>query len=441
MPKKTGIVGFGAVGKSTLKFLSKSNRKDVFVWDKRDLSQDEVELVKSLDAEVSKSSLADFIKNNDSLIVSPGIDLRDFYNYKEKFICELDLFSKENKNSTIAITGTLGKTSITDLIGNVIKEAGLSSVTCGNIGYPMLDTMGLKEDNIVLELSSFQLEHSKFFAPDIAMLTNFYPNHLDRHGSIKDYLNAKFNIFDKQSSNQFGIFHIDTINGEYKELLEERLSSYKGASYFIYKNLPKELENSFYINKDCVFREGVPLCDLSIIPDNTFIDNWLFVIAVMSLLGFDRVLIEEVIGKVGLSSSSHRMELFHSSGGVDFYNDSKSTVMQATIAAIKKLSYKKRPIVLVLGGLDKGVDRSILSDFISKQELIKKVFFLGKDTGYFSDYEQYSSLTKLVHAIMRSADSGDQVLFSPSGSSFDLFKNYKERGEMFKEAVMSCNVR
>ena len=223
---KIGIIGLGLVGKSYLRFLQ-NRYKDIAVWDEKILDGD--------------LSLYEFIQAHDRLFVSPGVDLRDYENFSDKFFCELDLFAPAFKKKTIAITGTLGKTSTTQLIYNYLPY---KSALGGNIGRPMLELVDEQRasscaneiDWGIIELSSFQLERNKCwrkalpFAPDIAIFTNFYPNHLDRHRTVEEYFSAKWRLFEHQKPGQFGLFSSLLRDNN---LFREKFKTYRGTPVFV----------------------------------------------------------------------------------------------------------------------------------------------------------------------------------------------------------------
>ena len=426
---KVGILGFGLVGKSYLKFFHKTHQ--VNVWDSRELTPYELTLLKHHNATLSHQSIELFCKSNDLLALSPGIDSSNIPICKEKIVCdrlvcELDLI---NHKHTIAITGTLGKTSVTRLLGELLDDYSIG----GNIGSPMLD---LVCKNTVLELSSFQLDLSKSFAPDIAMLTNFYPNHLDRHHSVDKYLNAKLNIFRYQDSNQIAL-----VNAKIKLPLKP-----KSKLFFVSNNEPnnsKELlaDGELFFMKDGFFcklnQDGIKrILSIDGLDKVTFLENWVFILAALYSLGFSE---EDIRGKLErlllgkFRTDPHRLELFATINGVDFYNDSKATVVEATFAAVEKLLEFNKQIILIIGGIGKGVDRSSNFEVIRSMSGVKKVLSFGQER--FSEIDHYQSLEEVVHEAIALAEQGDQVLFSPSGASFDLFNNFQHRGDRFKEVV------
>jgi len=477
--KKIGILGFGVVGKSALNFLSysyegrddkKSNIK-ISVFDQRDLSVDEIAQINRHGGVYfqDKNNISKFFEENDYIIVSPGVDLNPFQQYSHKFIFELDLFSSVFKNKTIAITGTLGKTTVTNMIYKIVssfwKDESLQNYKVGlggNIGYGMLD-LALKAgqlDLAVLELSSFQLELNKSFAPYIALWTNFFPNHLDRHKTLKEYFDAKWKIFANQTEEQFSLIPVWLL---YSYLnLEEKLLSLKSKIYFVSARplsedemvkLSKLNKDVFFIENNGLFlgrfvtNEGFirkKIADLSNLPNFSFLENWILIMAAFYLLNHNLDFLKDsnwqsklIEMKFNPSVDAYRLEHFAHYNDIDFYDDSKSTVTQATKAALEKLMGNNRPVILILGGLDKGVDRTKFFEelkLISKNRL-KAVFCLSKQDSGFLDFKKFSSLQDLIKAIAEIAQPGDQVLFSPAGTSFDFFKNYKHRGDQFKEVV------
>ena len=261
------------------------------------------------------------------------------------------------------------------------------------------------------------MDQSKKFAPDIAIWTNFYPNHLDWHKDSKEYFDAKSKIFEYQNKNQHLIVPASFLK---ENLFLEKLKNIKSQVHFISE-------------------ENEP--DLNFVPNITFKQNWLFIFKALDVLGLDSEKLQRYFAKKTSFSfknnlQEHRLEHFATINNVDFYNDSKATVVQATLSAAQKIDKKNKPIILILGGTSKGVDRSFLLNDLEKYKNLKKIFCLSKNKNEFSGIKTYSSLQELLSAIMQVVRPGDQVLFSPSGASFDLFKDYKHRGETFKKLVL-----
>ncbi len=451
MHKNIGILGFGIVGKSALRFLKTfySNSK-IWIWDQK---------------EAAKLTLKQFYDLHDKIIISPGIsvhkilkDLCQVRERKNKFIGELDIFAGNFEKPTVAITGTLGKTTITKLLEQLLNNFK-KVISAGNIGIPMLDLVAKqnKIDLAVLELSSFQLALNCRFAPDIAIWTNFHPNHLDWHKDLNDYFYSKFNIFKYQNSTQYALFSAKLLS---YNLFLQNLKKIKSKICVISENLKTTLINIkkcslkqafiFYKDKNFFCQAKVKngkvieknkLFNLNYLPNLTFMQNWLFVLATTYLLDFSLTFLEKRFAEnkifIQKDLGKHRMELFATINGIDFYNDSKATVVQATQAAIEKLTQNGKPIILILGGISKGVDRNPFFKSLSGIKKLKKVFFFGNKDCNFDLITNYSSLLQVLHDILQVAKPGDQVLFSPSGASFDLFENYQERGRIFKDLVWS----
>lgn len=470
MQNNLGILGFGVVGKSALKYFKKKYKNlSIKVWDKRDLS---AELLSMQDSDLLKGcdvvnhallSLDRLSENCEKIFVSPGFSLKQVNDLDQnKILCELDLFADFFKKQVVAITGSLGKTSITSFLNELTQKMLIKSCAGGNIGNALLDLIDQQEfiDIAFIELSSFQLRFSKTFAPQIAVFNNFYSNHLDWHETIEDYFQAKCKIFEYQDEGQFALFPISFLNDKLpnnlKENFLEKIKKIKSRVCFVgqdFKNdfkLIKEAnllnvfifsyqDNNFVfyeiVNNQIIFKQVI--LDLKVIPNFSFEFNWLFIITVLFLLNLDLDLLQKVLLNFEAKSfREHRLELFFTKNNIDFYNDSKSTVYQATIEALEKLNKNGRPIILILGGLSKGVDRSPLIQYLKNLKNIKNVFCFGADCKTFSLYPFCSRLEDTVDAAFDVLMPGDQVLFSPSGSSFDLFKNYQDRGDDFKKMIL-----
>lgn len=467
-----GIVGFGVVGKSALKFLrNKDKQLKINIWDKRILNSYELQLIKKYKAKLCFNISLDKFINYNNIFISPGFPITEIKEHNN-LLCELDLFQNSFKRDVIAITGSLGKTTITSFLAKISgmipnkDNIYLKSVAAGNIGNAMLNIIGNKELNIAyLELSSFQLKLSKIFAPKISIFNNFYPNHLNWHDSLNDYFLSKCKIFEYQNKNQYSLFPVNFLAGSLPEKIKkEFINKVEGAESklcFVAKNLTVALNILKKIKKDKIIflaenkefilykiidnkiSEKKTIFDLRYLPNISFEINWLFILAALYLLKFDLKKLENLLDQDldifidQLDQQEHRLEYFTTINNVAFYNDSKSTLFQATIKAIKKISKQNRPIILILGGLSKGVNRTPLIQYLKKEKNIKQIFCFGPQCYEFPNYKSYSSLNDVIDATFAIINPLDIVLFSPSGASFDLFQNYKHRGKEFKNAVLS----
>ena len=316
------------------------------------------------------------------------------------------------KTRLIAITGSAGKTSIATLLTQIINLFGKKAVTVGNIGSPMLDILSTQQnyDYIVLELSSFQLEYAKTFAPDISAITNIFPNHLDRHITMQAYLAAKGKLLKNQTEKQISFMLMEYIEDLWPLIGRQKVLWIGQTTY---KDIIKELS------------------------DITCAQNWQIILSIVEYLGFD---VEKIVSfKNQLRIPEHRIEFVRSISGIDFYNDSKSTMPESTLQAIDRFS--TRPIIIFLGGLSKGANRHEMIKKFPKN--IKHVICFGVEAETLNTFCQKEIFKSSVHATLEEsfkkavsiAKSHDVVLFSPAGSSYDLFKNYEERGKMFKNLV------
>jgi len=302
--------------------------------------------------------------------------------------------------TVIAVTGSNGKTTVTTLIGRVLEAWGKKVFVCGNIGNPFCGEVEKMEagDFVSLEASSFQLEKAREFKPKIAVILNFNRNHLDRHKDMQEYLDAKKRIFINQDNSDYLVLNHD--DAVVRELAKQASSK---VAYF------------------------------SRAPDLN--PNQAAVLAVASILGIKNDLCLKVFRE--FKGIEHRLEYVTEINNITFINDSKSTTVESTIWAFENIS---QPIVLIAGGRHKGIDYSIISDLIRKKT--REVILIGEArekirsalTGAPSINES-ATLKEAVALAFSKAKSGDCVLLSPMCSSFDMFANYEERGEVFKKAV------
>jgi UDP-N-acetylmuramoylalanine--D-glutamate ligase len=466
---KIGIWGFGVVGKSALSFLSSTRKgSSISIFDAKEPSEQDQELARAHGATFFKGQPEDFLKSCDHILVSPGIDLRPYSAYASKCWCELDLFVKAFVKPVIAVTGTLGKTTTTNLLtyfmNLLLSRTGEEQyepfVAGGNVGYGMLD-LALNNAHVggaVLELSSFQLENAHSFAPDCAIWTNLHPNHLDRHSTMQEYAAAKVRIALPQSEGQALVLPVEFVLDEQYSYLREIILSCKARKYFVapYEISVQQLRElaaygaRFVVNVrgDTIHLRGVArggsLCSIPFknLLSITFLENWLCIIAALHAMGKDCFGLEHHATDAQLKAlckdfGQHRVEHVATVRGIDFYNDSKSTVVEATLKALEHLARNNRPIIVMLGGKSKGVDQSALWHTLTAHNAVKHVVCFGLECSRFPQCPAYATLPEALDAVLAVAQKGDQVLFSPAGASFDLFKDYKHRGDVFKALVRS----
>ena len=411
--KKVGIWGFGKTGQSVLAFVAPHAEK-VTVFESASLSETQLFLLKKHNALlVPEGYLDQFLELNDIIIPSPGIDLRPYKQWSEKWVSELDIFAAHVTVKTIAITGSVGKTSTVTLLTELLNRCKIPAIAGGNIGVPMLDLIEHQNNYhvIVLELSSFQLELSHFFAPSIAAITNLFPNHLDRHGDLADYAQAKGQLLMHQQDDDWAIIPFE----------------------FLEAFIPYTAHQKVLWLADDAYLEETPKKLLDI----TFAQNWQLIFAILEQFGIEPAI--ALAQCENLTIPEHRFERVGTFKGVTFYNDSKATIAESMLESVARLG--TTPIILFLGGLDKGVDRTPSIAQLPKN--IVHVLCFGKEAEAIHALCAKNGLQSSAHttlenaweACKKRAQAGDTVLFSPAGASYDLFKNYEERGAVFKKLI------
>lgn len=450
MMKKIGIWGYGIAGQAVARHFQREQAL-IEIHDDRPFTPEQEHAFKEQNIQFHSGqpiNFEQFFERNDKVFASPGVDLRPFAQYRHKFITEVDLFAAHWHKPIIAITGSIGKTTVTHLIGTLLPKLGLRSAVGGNIGTGMLDLLTHQEtsDLAVLELSSFQLEQCKSLAPDIALITNLHPNHLDRHGTMQEYAQAKSMILAHQKPHQKAIMPL--------EIVQQMVPpSYAGQLILTASEKPSTQEIAHAPAHGCLIyaHDGMLyaqtngstelMLDLNMLPSVTFLENWIHIAATLYALGLQIKSLSDTCDELGLPE--HRLEFVCTQHGIDFFNDSKSTTGASTLAAVKKL--QKKPIILLLGGLSKGIDRTPLVKELAP--LVKSIICFGKEADSLQamcprfgiDAVACTTLEEAVETSIKKAIPGDQILLSPAGSSYDLFKDYQDRGNTFKKIVGALN--
>ncbi len=359
---------------------------------------------KEIKLELGRHTL-DFIKGRNFIVISPGVDDSALPVVWAKklgipVISEIEVGWILCPAQVIAVTGSSGKTTVTTLIGQVLKAAKKRAFVCGNIGNPFTGEVKKMRpaDFVVLEISSFQLEKIRTFKPKVAVITNISKNHLDRYPGMKEYIRAKKRIFLNQDKSDYLV-----LNKEDKEL----------------NKISREIKTKVVFFKNS---QGLN-------------PNQSAVLVVSTILG----IAEKFCFKVfkNFKGLEHRMETAADIAGVRFINDSKATTVESTIWALKNIA---APVILIAGGRDKGVDYQALLP--AALEKVKEVILVGEATkkikAAFKGVLAVSESRTLVGAVRQAfskASSGDCVLLSPMCSSYDMFSDYEHRGRVFKQAV------
>lgn len=428
---KVMIFGNGVSGKGAKKLLESQGDIPIIVDDKNGISSKEAE---------------NLLKEVSLFIKSPGVPYNNLVKLcKEnniEIIDEIELayrhLKKNNlKTKIIAVTGSNGKTTVTSKIQELLSIAGLRAAFAGNIGKSFAELVVEKPnlDCIVLECSSFQLENIKFFKPDISLIVNLSPDHLNRYETVEGYYNTKLNIFKNQTKNDLFILNLNDKN------LLKKISNLNCKKLGITIGKNHKEARCYYDGKDIIYdNEKIISANLLSLKGEHNIENILFIISVAKEFKVKNEIIIEFL--TNTKSLEHRMERFYKWNNTIFVNDSKGTNLESTKFAIE--AYKNA--ILICGGKDKGLPLENLSKLIKKN--IKEVYLIGKmaerlknsliEAGY--DKEKINSLGTLENSIKDLKNKikleKEIILLSPSTSSFDQFKSFEERGEVFKKIVM-----
>ncbi len=378
-------------------------------------------------------------KGQDLIVVSPGIPvdappLQQARSLGEPVIGEIELAAQFLPGPTIAITGSNGKTTTTTLASEIMIAGGLPTLVGGNIGTPAISlaSRATPETVIVLEVSSFQLETIQTFHPKIAVVLNVTPDHLDRHRTLEVYVNAKARIFENQRGDDFAILNAD-------DPICVEMAGRTKASVFWFSRQKEVKQGAWVRDGSIVFRQGeqqqeIMLASQIPLKGSHNLENVLAAICAGALMKCPPAKVREAVQN--FKAVEHRLEFVAAIRGVDFYNDSKATNVDATIKAIESFPAN---IHLILGGKDKGSDYSVLNNLLKQR--VKRVYTIGAAAGKI---ESQIKNVEVVHAetldnALRKASAvaqpGDIVLLAPACASFDQFKNYEERGRAFKEIV------
>jgi UDP-N-acetylmuramoylalanine--D-glutamate ligase len=449
--KKIGIWGFGVVGRSALAYLS-SYTHTLQILEAKELSQSDQELLiaKNIPCYHQDTHLKFFLEHNDYIIPSPGVDLRPYVAYAHKWVSEFDLFQQAWKKPIIAITGSIGKTSVTTLLSHLFATSSWKFYTGGNIGNGILSALTKQADYdaALLEVSSFQLEHCKNFAPDLAIWTNFYPNHLDRHSSLQEYCAAKCKIFDRQTGSQQALIPYSLLRHITYEQFPPSVNFFSNQplSHQERSQLPSHAR-LFYRDADTIFMHqyGIitPIFSCTQLPSISFEENWLIIISALYLMHHHLNMppyLDGITSHLTVTLPEHRLEKVTSTDMMTIYNDSKATTAESTLAAVNQLQ-GTIPITLFLGGLSKGVSRKPLINALHKK--IKNIYCFGKEAHQLTTWSQetgipawsFETLDAAVSTCLQQTHEPSIILFSPAGSSYDIFKDYQERGNYFKQLI------
>jgi len=377
----------------------------------------------------------EFILGADLIIKSPGIPdkaplLQEILQKGLPVISEIEFAARYTKNFTIGITGSNGKTTTTNLVYHLLAKAGLDVAMGGNVGKSFARIVAEKNhDYYVLELSSFQLEGIKEYRPNISMILNITPDHLDRYEyKLEKYAAAKFNIIQAQRSEDIFLYNADDPN--------------VGGQLENYPTEAKAVAISSNMTEGTRLNVGGFSFEMSTTPlmgQHNYM-NALFAVQTALQLGIKVEVIQE--GLNTFVNAPHRLEKVATVNGVAYINDSKATNVDSVYYALQAMT---QPTVWIVGGQDKGNDYGPLMDFVKAK--VKAIVCMGVDNskivksfnGVIDTIVETGSAVEAVSQSARLASAGDTVLLSPACASFDLFNNYEDRGDQFKAAVLQLS--
>lgn len=440
--KKVLVIGLGETGQSALHFLA-NKECDIQAIDTRSIIDnfDTIkEKFKDVKFTIGKKFNDTIINDVELIIISPGMSLKESYVQKAlnqgiPVIGDIEIFAqvKSVSSKVIGITGSNGKTTVTSLVGDLLKTAGISTIVGGNIGIPILNTLNQTAPEVyVLELSSYQLESTYSLVLETAAVLNISEDHMDRYESMEEYAKAKYRIFNHTKN-----IILNRDDDYLKSQINE--SSLTFGSHLDKKNYGiKKIGNQYFIAKGSA--EIISLEEIKLKGEHNIL-NIMAALALCEPFNISKDVIKKVLSQ--FNAPPHRVEYVNSISGIDFYNDSKGTNVGATIAAIQSMS---KPILLIAGGDGKSQNFKPLIG--PSKDKVKNISLIGKDAKIiqevFNGEAIPTSIEKnLESAIIKSfelAKAGDVVLLSPACASTDMFKNYVHRGEVFKDCVSKLKI-
>ncbi len=379
-------------------------------------------------------------RGQDFIVVSPGVpvdspSLVQARAQGESVIGEIELASRFLPKNIVAITGSNGKTTTTTLAGEIVTAGGFLTAVGGNIGTPAISLVerAAAATVVVLEVSSFQLETIETFRPKIAVVLNITPDHLDRHRTFAAYTDAKARIFENQQAEDFAVLNSDdpTCVG---------LAGRTRAQVFWFSRKDEVKQGAYVRDGRVLFRDGKGQREVILVSEIPLkgahnVENTLAAICVGALMGCETERIRMAVQS--FKAVEHRLEYVATIRGVEYYNDSKATNVDATIKALESFPAN---IHLILGGKDKDSDYTLLNDLLQRR--VKRVYTIGaaaekieSQVKSAAEIDRSVTLETALKRAAATAEAGDIVLLAPACASFDQFKNYEHRGRVFKEVV------
>ena len=434
--KKILILGFGREGQSTYKLIRKYlPDQQLFISDQKENFQknfDFLENDKNISC-ISGEGYLDNLNDYDLIMKTPGIsflniDTTEFYH---KIKSQLELLFEFFENFTIGVTGTKGKSTTSSLIYKILQDQGKKSIFMGNIGVPVFNYIDEidPDEYIVLEMSSHQLEYMEM-SPNIAILLNIFEEHLDHYESYLKYVEAKCNIYRYQKENDYFLYNSDN------EMLSKLVKETTGKTYKV--SISGNEDSNIYLKGDKVYFDGKEIYDKNekrkLLGDYS-LNNIMFVLGVSEILDLD---LNKTIKSISeFEPLRHRLEFVGKYNDIEFYDNSIATIPMATIEAVKAL---KEVDTLIIGGMDRGIDYTDFIDFLNNSDI--RNFICMPKTGHDIAKKLNKNKCYIVDTMEEAVDTAKKVtqkgkicLLSPAAASYGFFKNFEEKGDIYKKLV------
>lgn len=438
LEKKVLIWGYGIEGKSALKLLIKNGMKNtVFVATSEKISENIDNVVFITEDEIFKYDFQLVIKSSGiSNYKKEILDLREHGVYittiQNIFLAEINEYRKNHDYPKIVgITGTKGKSTASSMLNHILNNVGYKSLLLGNVGISVLDAFDnyYNYDYFIIELSSYQCANL-LYNLDYSIILNLYPEHIDWHLNHENYYKDKLNITN---------FSKNTIINYKDENIKKYFLGKKNNVIYFNKN------DNFYLNNDFIYYKNEKIVDINSI--DSIIGRHVFenICSILALLKKENIEINNVLNSIKtFKTLEHRLEIFYKNKNTIYVNDSISTIPEATIKALG--TFENNSVFLILGGFDRKQDYDKLINYIFANKNIEKIFLLGqtgkyilnileikKFTGFFKYFE---NLENLVEELKNNDLSDKTVILSPASPSYGMFKNFEERGNLFKKLML-----
>ena len=428
--KKIIILGFGREGKSTYKFIRKYLKEQtIYIADQKE-EDDFLENDKNAVYINGKAYLKN-LEEYDLIIKTPGISFVgiDTSKYIHKIKSQLELLLEFFNVFTIGVTGTKGKSTTSSLIYTILKEQNVKTMLLGNIGTPAFDYIDKidKETVLVLEMSSHQLEYMEL-CPNIAILLNIYPEHLDHYASFEKYAQAKCNIFKNQKEADYFIYNLDN------EVLQKFVESPKAKTY----GVSLKESGDICIKNNYVYFKEKPIYNIrsprKLIGEYN-LNNIMFALGVSRILKLD---LDKTIKTIeNFEPLHHRLEFVGKYNDISYYDNSIGTIPMATMEAVKVL---KNVDTLIIGGMDRGLDYTEFIEFLNKSNITNVICMpkTGHDIARKLKKEKVyivETMEEAVKIAKKVTNKGKSCLLSPAAASYGFFKNFEEKGNIYQELV------